>query len=109
MIWPSDLVNTTFMYALHDHSKTDPTKTNGWSISRYRYFFYVFTGSFVWYWFPGFIAQFLSAFAFVTWIAPNNRIVNIVFGQYTGMSLFPITFDWTQVCDHVTAVCFTSR
>lgn len=54
MIWPQTLVSTSFMYALHDHSKTDPTKSNGWSISRYRYFLYVFIGSFVWYWFPGY-------------------------------------------------------
>jgi OPT family oligopeptide transporter len=54
MIWPQTLVSTSFMYALHDHSKTDPTKSNGWSISRYRYFLYVFIGSFIWYWFPGY-------------------------------------------------------
>jgi OPT family oligopeptide transporter len=54
MIWPQTLVSTSFMYALHDHSKTDPRKSNGWSISRYRYFFFVFIGSFVWYWFPGY-------------------------------------------------------
>ena len=48
MIWPQVLVNTSFLYALHDHSKTDPSKSNGWSISRYRWFLYVFTGSFVW-------------------------------------------------------------
>lgn len=49
MIWPRALVNTSFLYALHDHRESDPAKTNGWSISRYRYFFYVFIGSFVWY------------------------------------------------------------
>lgn len=54
MQWPRALVNTAFLYTLHDHSKTDPTKSNGWSISRYRYFLYVFIGSFVWYWFPGY-------------------------------------------------------
>ena len=53
MIWPSNFVNTSLFYALHDHSKTDPAKANGWSIGRYRYFLYVFLGSFVWYWFPG--------------------------------------------------------
>jgi hypothetical protein len=53
MIWPQTLVSTS-MYALHDHSKTETTRTNGWSISRYRYFLYVFIGSFVWYWFPGY-------------------------------------------------------
>ena len=56
--------------------KPDPAETNGWRISRYRYFFYVFIGSFVWYWFPGFIWQSLSVFAFVTWIKPNNAVIN---------------------------------
>lgn len=50
MIWPVNLVSTSFMYTLHDHAKTDPTTSNGWSISRYRYFLYVFAGSFLWYW-----------------------------------------------------------
>ena len=48
MLWPQVLVNTSFIYALHDHSKTDPSKSNGWSVSRYRYFLYVFVGSFTW-------------------------------------------------------------
>ncbi|KAI5207553.1 small oligopeptide transporter [Aureobasidium subglaciale] len=101
MIWPQDLVNCAFMYTLHDNSKTDPAKTNGWSISRYRWFFYVFMGSFLYYWFPGYIAQFLSVFAFPTWIAPNNITVNKVFGGYSGMALLPITFDWTQITGYV--------
>lgn len=96
MMWPSQLVNVAFMYALHDHGKTNPATTNGWSVSRYRYFLYVFTGSFVWYWFPGYIATFLSVFAWVTWIRPNNVIVNQLFGGYTGLSLIPITFDWSK-------------
>lgn len=101
MIWPWDLVNTSLFYALHDKSKTDPTKTNGWSISRYRYFFYVFLGSFVWYWIPGWIATFLSVFAFPTFIRPNSVIVNQLFGGWTGMSLIPITFDWTQISGYI--------
>jgi len=101
MIWPQDLVNCAFMYTLHDNSKTDPATTNGWRISRYRWFFYVFLGSFVWYWFPGYIAQFLSVFAFPTWIAPNNITVNKVFGGFSGMALLPLTFDWTQITGYV--------
>lgn len=53
MIWPQNFVNTSLFYALHDHTPTDPAKANGWSIGRYRYFLYVFLGSFIWYWFPG--------------------------------------------------------
>lgn len=101
MIWPANLVNASFMYALHDHSQTDPAKANGWTISRYRYFLYVFIGAFCWYWIPGVIFQGLSVFAFATWIAPNNVTVNKVFGGYSGMSLIPLTFDWTEVTGYV--------
>ncbi|KAI0133875.1 small oligopeptide transporter [Xylariales sp. AK1849] len=101
MIWPTNLVNSTFMYTLHDHSKTDPAKANGWTIGRYRYFFYVFLASFCWYWIPGYLFQALSVFAFPTFIAPDNVTVNQVFGGWTGMGLLPITFDWTQITGYV--------
>lgn len=97
MIWPTSLINTALFYGLHDKSTTDPAKTNGWTISRYKYFFIVFAGSFCWYWFPGFIAPFLSVFCFACWIRPNSVVVNQLFGGWTGLSLLPITFDWTQV------------
>lgn len=101
MIWPSNLVNTSLFYALHDTSPTNPAETNGWKIGRYRWFCYVFLGSFVWYWFPGFLAQFLSTFAFVTWLKPNDVIINQLFGGSTGLSLLPITFDWTVVTGYI--------
>ncbi|KAI1907448.1 hypothetical protein LOZ61_006141 [Ophidiomyces ophidiicola] len=101
MIWPQTLVSTSFLYTLHDDSPPNPATTNGWRIPRYRYFLYVFTGAFVWYWFPGFIAPFLSVFAFVTWIKPNNALVNQLFGGWTGLSLIPITFDWSQIAGYV--------
>ncbi|EEP76496.1 OPT family small oligopeptide transporter [Uncinocarpus reesii 1704] len=82
-------------------SPPNPATTNGWRIPRYRYFLYLFTGAFIWYWFPGFIAPFLSVFAFATWIKPNNPLVNQLFGGWTGLSLIPITFDWTQIAGYV--------
>lgn len=103
MIWPQNLVMTSFMYALHDKSPTDPTTSNGWTVSRFRYFFYVFVGSFVWYWFPGLIAPFLSVFAWVTWIKPQNALINQLFGGSTGLSLIPITFDWQQISGYVSS------
>ena len=45
----------------------------------------------------GWIFQALSYFCFATWIAPNNVVVNQLFGFTTGLGLIPITFDWTQV------------
>ena len=97
MIWPNALINTSLLHGLHDHSKTDPSKTSGWTISRYKYFLIIFVSSFTWYWFPGFLAPFLSVFAVAVWIAPNNVVVNQLFGGWSGLSLIPITFDWTQI------------
>ncbi|SMR63530.1 unnamed protein product [Zymoseptoria tritici ST99CH_3D1] len=101
MIWPSALVNVGFMYALHDQSPSDPAKTNGWSIGRYRWFLYMMAAMFVWSFFPDWIFPALSYFAWVTWIKPNNVVVNQLFGQSTGISLgFPFTgftLDWAQI------------
>ncbi|KAH6721482.1 OPT family small oligopeptide transporter [Leptodontidium sp. MPI-SDFR-AT-0119] len=97
MMWPGQFSNTSLFYALHDKSKPDAKQTNGWRISRYRFFLYVTIGAFVWYWVPGVLWQGLSVFAFVTWIKPNNVVLNQLFGGFTGLSLIPITFDWTYV------------
>lgn len=101
MIWPAALVNVGFMYALHDRSPPDPSQTNGWSINRYRLFLYVMIGMFLWSWFPDFIFPALSYFAWVTWVKPNNVVINQLFGQSTGISLgFPFTgftLDWAQI------------
>ncbi|KAK8165389.1 small oligopeptide transporter, OPT family [Phyllosticta citrichinensis] len=103
MIFPVCLPNCALFYALHRRGleKPDPSQTNGWKISRYRWFLYVLGGGFVWYWFPGFIWQGLSIFAFVTWIKPNNVVVNQIFGGTSGLSLIPITFDWTYITSYI--------
>lgn len=97
MIWPQTLINSSLFTALHDHSRPDPKTVSGWTIGKYRLFLYTMIGSFVWYFFPGYIAPFLSVFAFVTWIKPQNAVINQLFGGWTGLSLIPITFDWTQI------------
>ncbi|RAL15004.1 small oligopeptide transporter, OPT family [Aspergillus homomorphus CBS 101889] len=97
MIWPSNLINCALFTALHDTRKPDPSKVNGWRIGKYRFFLYVMVGSFCWYWIPGLIAPFLSVFAWVTWIKPQSPVVNQLFGGSTGLSLIPMTFDWTQI------------
>jgi OPT family oligopeptide transporter len=97
MIWPVVLPNCALFYSLHDKTAPDPADTNGWRISRYRYFFIVFICAWVWYWIPGFLWQGLSVFAFVTWIKPNNVVINQLFGGFSGLSLIPISFDWTYI------------
>lgn len=91
----------TLMHAMYgQNEKKDPTIMGG-SIPRYRWFAYITLGSFFYYFIPGFFAQFLSSFAVVTWIAPNNPVVNQLFGYSTGLSLLPITFDWAQITGYV--------
>lgn len=101
MIWPSDLVNCTLFYTLHDHSPSDPAKTGGWTIGRHKWFLIVWTGSFIWYFFPGWIFQGLSWFCWLTWIWPESVIVNQLFGGYSGYGLFPLTFDWTIISGYL--------
>lgn len=64
----------------------------------------------------------MSVFAFVTWIKPNNAVINQLyvvnraliwkrvdqiadsmdrFGGFSGISLIPITFDWTYISAYV--------
>ncbi|KAK3354904.1 putative isp4 protein [Neurospora tetraspora] len=101
MIWPADLVNCTLFYTLHDHSPSDPARTNGWSISRYRWFLIVMGGSFAWYWVPGYLFQGLSWMCWITWIWPENVIVNQLFGGQSGYGLFPLTLDWSIISGYL--------
>lgn len=97
MIWPSNLVNASLFYALHDHSPSNPEITNGWRIGRYKYFLIVMGASFVWYWFPGWIFQGLSYFTFICWAAPDNILINKVFGGLHGYGILPTSLDWTVI------------
>jgi OPT family small oligopeptide transporter len=97
MVWPAVLITTTVMYSLHDHSPADPAMTNGWKIGRYSFFLIVAAGTFVWEWVPQVFAQFLQLFMFPCWIAPNNVVVNQIFGGNTGLGLLPISFDWSII------------
>ncbi|PGH32845.1 OPT family small oligopeptide transporter [[Emmonsia] crescens] len=101
MMWPAVFSNTSLQYALHDKSGLDPSITNGWSISRFRWFMYLGLASFVYYWFPGVIWKGLSVFCFLTWIKPNNVVINQLFGGFTGLSLIPLTFDWTYISSYL--------
>ncbi|KAJ5900109.1 hypothetical protein N7495_004853 [Penicillium taxi] len=97
MIWPSVLINTAMFSALHDHEKPAAATVSGWTLGRNKMFTYSMAGSFFWYFFPGYIAPFLSVFVFVTWIKPQNVVINQLLGGYSGLALLPITFDWTTV------------
>jgi OPT family small oligopeptide transporter len=96
MVWPSTLITATVMDSLHDHRPSDPAKTNGWTIGRYKFFLIVASAAFGWHWFPFVIAPFLSYLGnFPTWAAPDNLAVNQVFGGLHGLGIIPLSLDWT--------------
>jgi OPT family oligopeptide transporter len=101
MIWPGNLVSVTLMNAMYEkNEKPDPTVIGG-RMPRYYWFGLITICSFIYYFIPGFLAQFLSSFAFMTWIFPDSPVVNQLFGFSTGLSIIPITFDWTQISGFV--------
>lgn len=50
----------------------------------------MFVGSAVWYIMPGYLFGALSMFNWVCWIAPNNIVVNQLFGYTSGLVSFII-------------------
>ncbi|CUM66566.1 uncharacterized protein PRCAT00004235001 [Priceomyces carsonii] len=95
-LWPSILPTIAANRAFLVPEKKE--NINGWTISRYYYFFAVFAFSFVWFWFPGYIFQALSTFNWMTWIKPDNFNLATITGSYSGLGLNPIpTFDWNVI------------
>lgn len=99
-IWPLNLVTTVFLTNMH---KNENHVANGWKISRLAFFSIVFVGSFVYYWFPGLIFPALSNFSWITWIKPNNVVINQIFGSLSGLGMVPnnIALDWNQIAGYI--------
>lgn len=95
MIWPSNLVLCALFNTLHSQEYAGIGNRGG--ISRERFFVYAFMGSFLWFFFPGYIFTALSVFSWVCWIAPSNVKVNQMFGYESGLGMSLITFDWSQI------------
>ncbi|OJA16419.1 hypothetical protein AZE42_07233 [Rhizopogon vesiculosus] len=95
MIWPATLVSCALFNTLHSEQYAGIGRLGG--ISRERFFAYIFTGAFFWYFIPGYLFQALSWFSWVTWIWPDNPVVAQLFGYSHGMGMSVITFDWAQI------------
>ncbi|KAL2432245.1 Glutathione transporter 1 [Exophiala dermatitidis] len=94
MIWPGTLMSTAMFTTMH---KDENKPANGWTISRYKFFIYIWAAAFVWYFVPGLLAPALSYFNVITWFAPKNVVISNLFGVASGLGLFPVTFDWAQI------------
>ncbi|KAF8707703.1 oligopeptide transporter, partial [Rhizoctonia solani] len=81
MIWPATLVNTALFNTLH----STYGREEGGRTSRERFFTLAFIGSAA------------CNFTWVCWIAPDNPVVNALFGYQHGLGMGFITFDWAMV------------
>lgn len=95
MIWPNTLVVCALFNTLHSQKYSGFGNNTG--MSRERFFTYVFIGSTIWYFIPGYLFSALSMFTWVCWIAPNNVKVNLLFGYRSGMGFSLLTLDWNQI------------
>lgn len=93
-LWPTLMPIIAMNRAL---TKPEPRENiNGWTMSRYKFFFVTAACMFVYYWLPGFLFTALSQFNWMTWIAPDNFGLAVLTGSNTGLGMFnPLTtFDW---------------
>lgn len=107
--WPSTLPTLALNRALLVPEKKKTI--NGWSMSRYKFFFLVFGGMCVYFWLPDYLFQGLSFFAWMTWISPNNFNLAVVTGSQFGLGFNPISsFDWNVFATYsypLTYPCFS--
>lgn len=96
MVYPGVFANTALSGALHGDRQEGESK-RAWRSSRYSFFLMAFAASFCWYWLPDFIFPALGYFTFVCWAAPQNAIVNQLFGMKSGLGIIPTTFD----CEYI--------
>lgn len=95
-LWPNILPTLAVNKALL--APTRKEKINGWTISRYHFFFGIFFLSFLYFWIPSYLWTGVSNFNWMTWIAPNNADLAVVTGSVNGMGFNPIsTFDWSTI------------
>ncbi|UKZ47228.1 hypothetical protein TrVGV298_001444 [Trichoderma virens] len=94
MVWPGTLMSAAMFSTLH---KQENKPANGWTISRWKFFYIIWTCASVFYFLPGLLMPALSYFNVITWFAPKSVVLANLFGVSSGLGLFPMTFDWAQI------------
>ncbi|PNP52133.1 hypothetical protein THARTR1_07342 [Trichoderma harzianum] len=94
MVWPGTLMSAAMFSTLH---KQENKPANGWTISRWKFFYIIWTCASIFYFLPGLLMPALSYFNVITWFAPKSVVLANLFGVSSGLGLFPMTFDWAQI------------
>ncbi|KAF9075650.1 OPT oligopeptide transporter protein-domain-containing protein [Rhodocollybia butyracea] len=87
----------TFFSRLSSLNPFSSPATRRKPITRYRFFLIMTFINFLFFFLPGFIFTALSVFSFVCWAAPDNVVINQLFGVSSGMGMSVLTADWTEI------------
>ncbi|KAG0240841.1 hypothetical protein BGW41_006596 [Actinomortierella wolfii] len=97
MIWPSNLVTVALFRSLHyAHEAGEGSNRMG----RMKYFLLVTLGSFIWYFFPGFIFPTVGVISWICWIKPDNIVLSQLTGS-NGLGIGTIALDWSAINSYV--------
>ncbi|KAG0367576.1 hypothetical protein BGZ54_003658 [Gamsiella multidivaricata] len=97
MIWPSTLVTASLFRSLHATSNTPAEEGR---MTRMKYFLLVTLGSFLYYWFPGFIFPTIGVISWICWINPDNIVLSQLTGS-NGLGIGTIALDWSAASYYV--------
>ncbi|KAG0095796.1 hypothetical protein BGZ93_005425, partial [Podila epicladia] len=98
MIWPTTLVYASLFRSLH-HTSEKPEDEG--RMPRMKYFLLVTLGSFLYYWFPGYIFPTIGMISWICWINPDNIILSQLTGS-DGLGIGTIALDWSAASYYVT-------
>ncbi|KAI8677440.1 hypothetical protein LRP88_09531 [Fusarium phalaenopsidis] len=111
MIWPKGLANIGLTKALFDDDGEIGRSANGWTISRYKFFYIAFGAMFLYYWIPNYLFTGIALFNWPTWISPGNVTLALIAGATCGLGLNPLpSLDWnmlTYMVDPIIMPLFT--
>ncbi|KAG0081441.1 hypothetical protein BGZ93_002705, partial [Podila epicladia] len=97
MVWPSTLVTASLFRSLHVSAETADDEGR---MSRMKYFLLVTLGSFLYYWFPGFIFPTIGMISWICWINPDNIVLSQLTGS-NGLGIGTIALDWSALSYYV--------
>ncbi|KAF9331675.1 hypothetical protein BG006_005454, partial [Podila minutissima] len=97
MIWPTTLVYASLFRSLHHTTETSEDEGR---MTRMKYFLMITLGSFIWYWFPGYIMPTVGVLSWICWIDPNNVVLSQLTGS-DGLGIGTIALDWSAAAYYV--------
>ncbi|KAJ1944745.1 hypothetical protein EC988_005911, partial [Linderina pennispora] len=112
MIWPSSLINASLFRTFHERDDSASAaaaigqqaaatvalpwwKLSFTGVSRTRFFWMCFVGSFVWFFVPGYLVQVLSTISVLCLVAPNNHLINLIGDGKQGLGVLSFSLDWS--------------